>query len=181
MTYLFKTINMKKSILLLFIFGIIGIANCQTISTAKPEKETLAKDNLKKNSAKKDSLKNAKTIVAETQTEKIDTIIVPKGKFKPFKTNAHASYYADKFSGRKSASGVIFYNNKYMAAHKNLPFGTKLRVTNEVNHKTVYVDVVDRGPFVKGRELDLSSRAFREIASNKGAGAVIVTIEVMQK
>ena len=54
-------------------------------------------------------------------------------------------------------------------------------MTNEANHKTVYVEVVDRGPFIKGRELDLSSRAFREIASNKGAGAVIVTIEVMQK
>lgn len=181
MTYLFKTINMKKTILLLFIFGIIGIANCQTIPTTKHEKETAFKENLKKIALKKDSLKNTKLVVSETQLVIIDTIVVPKGKFKPFKTNAHASYYADKFSGRKSASGVIFYNSKYMAAHKKLPFGTKLKVTNERNGKTVYVDVVDRGPFVKGRELDLSSRAFREIASRKGDGAVIVTIEIMQK
>ena len=180
MTYLFKTTIMKKTILLLFIFGMFAFANCQNVPT-KHEKETIFKENLKKITSKKDSLKNAKTAIVEAEVEVVDTIVVPKGKFKPFKTNAHASYYADKFSGRKSASGIIFYNNKYMAAHKKLPFGTKLKVTNEKNGKTVYVDVVDRGPFVKGRELDLSSRAFREIASNKGAGAVIVTIEIMQK
>ena len=180
MTYLFKTTIMKKTILLLFIFGMFAFANCQNVPT-KHEKETIFKENLKKITSKKDSLKNAKTAIVEAEVEVVDTIVVPKGKFKPFKTNAHASYYADKFSGRKSASGIIFYNNKYMAAHKKLPFGTKLKVTNEKNGKTVYVDVVDRGPFVKGRELDLSSRAFREIASSKGAGAVIVTIEIMQK
>ena len=158
-----------------------ALANCQTIPTTKLEKETLAKENLKKITAKKDSIKNAKIKLTELETEYVDTIVVPKGKFKPFKTNAHASYYAEKFSGRKSASGVIFYNNKYMAAHKKLPFGTKLKVTNEKNGKTVYVDVVDRGPFVKGRELDLSSRAFREISSRKGDGAVIVNIEILQK
>ena len=152
--------------------------NCQTI---KHEKETAFKDNIKKIINKKDSIKAAKIIAANTVLKTVDSIVVPKGKFKPYKTNAHASYYAEKFSGRKSASGIIFYNNKYMAAHKNLPFGTKLKVTNEKNGKIVYVDVVDRGPFVKGRELDLSSRAFREIASSKGAGAVIVTIEVLQK
>lgn len=172
---------MKKIISLLFIFGIFVLANCQNVQTTINEKETVFKENFKKITSKKDSIKNAKTIIVETQPEIIDTIIVPKGKYKPFKTNAHASYYADKFSGRKSASGVIFYNNKYMAAHKKLPFGTKLKVTNEKNGKIVYVDVVDRGPFVKGRELDLSSRAFQEIASSKGAGAVIVTIEIMQK
>ena len=128
----------------------------------------------------KDSI-DLKKAVVNTNEVLIDSVIVPKGKFKPFKTNAHASYYANKFTGRKSASGKIFDNNKYMAAHKKLPFGTKLKVTNEANHKTVYVEVVDRGPFIKGRELDLSSRAFRDICSRKGDGAVIVTIEVMQK
>ena len=162
-------------------FAIIAFANCQTIPVTKNEKETAFKENLKKITAKKDSIKTAKITVTAVEPEVVDTVFVPKGKYKPFKTNAHASYYAEKFSGRKSASGVIFNNNKYMAAHKKLPFGTKLKVTNEKNGKTVYVDVVDRGPFVKGRELDLSSRAFREIASNKGAGAVIVTIEILQK
>jgi rare lipoprotein A len=167
---------MKKITSILFIFIIYFTANSQTI---QHEKETGFKENIKKIIARKDSIKASKIIVDNDAF--VDTIVVPKGKYKPFKTNAHASYYADKFSGRKSASGVIFYNNKYMAAHKKLPFGTKLKVTNPANNKTVYVDVVDRGPFVKGRELDLSSRAFREIASNKGAGAVIVTIEILQK
>jgi rare lipoprotein A len=108
-------------------------------------------------------------------------MVVPKGKYKPFKKDAHASYYADKFTGRKCASGRIFDNNKYYAAHKSLPFGTKLKVTNERNGKIVYVEVVDRGPFVKGRELDLSHRAFRDINPARGSGAVIVTIEILQK
>ncbi len=171
---------MKKIISFIFLLSIIGLANCQIIPAKNLEKETAIKENLTKIITKKDSIKQAKAIVAEPETP-VDTVVVPKGKYKPFKTNAHASYYAEKFSGRKSASGVIFYNNKYMAAHKKLPFGTKLKVTNEKNGKTVYVDVVDRGPFVKGRELDLSSRAFREIALRKGDGAVIVTIEILQK
>ena len=154
-----------------------GFANSQTASVTKNETEVIFKDNIKKIISKKDSLKN----IEITPTEIKDTIVVAKGKYKPFKTSAHASYYASKFSGRKSASGKIFYNNMYMAAHKKLPFGTKLKVTNEKNGKTVYVEVVDRGPFVKGRELDLSSRAFREICSRKGDGAVIVTIEILQK
>ena len=172
---------MKKIITTLLLLLIFGLANAQSpATTTNHENETAFKQNLKRIVAKKDSVKAAKNAVAAKEVY-VDTIVVPKGTFKPFKTNAHASYYADKFSGRKSASGKIFYNNLYMAAHKSLPFGTKLKVTNEANHKTVYVTVVDRGPFVKGRELDLSSRAFREIASKAGAGAVIVTIEILQK
>ncbi len=127
---------------------------------------------------KKDTVE--RTIV-EKKLAILDSMVVPKGKYKPFKTNAHASYYAAKFTGRKCASGRIFDNQKYYCAHKTLPFGTKLKVTNERNQKTVYVEVVDRGPFVKGRELDLSHRAFMEITSNRGGGAVIVTIEILQK
>ena len=66
-------------------------------------------------------------------------------------------------------------------AHKKLPFGTKLKVTNEVNGKSVYVEVTDRGPYVKGRELDLSRKSFYGIAHNKGSGSVNVTIEILQK
>lgn len=127
-----------------------------------------------------DSTVIKKDIVVDDQLN-VDSMIVPKGQYKLFKKNAHASYYASRFSGRRSASGKTFYNNKYMAAHKKLPFGTILKVTNEINHKSVYVEVVDRGPFVKSRELDLSSRAFREISTSKNAGAVIVTIEILQK
>jgi len=100
---------------------------------------------------------------------------------KLYKENAHASYYHDKFDGRKTASGIRFNNNKLTAAHKKLPFGTKLKVTNERNNKSVIVEVIDRGPFVNGRELDLSKKAFMNITSNKKSGAVFVKIEIIEK
>ena len=100
-------------------------------------------------------------------------------KFKPFKKKAHASYYASRFNGKRTASGKKFDNNKYTAAHRKLPFGTKLRLTNEVNGKCVIVEVTDRGPFTKGREIDISRRAFMDITHNKNSGAVDVTIEIV--
>ncbi|MCF6128611.1 septal ring lytic transglycosylase RlpA family protein [Flavobacterium sp. AS60] len=98
-------------------------------------------------------------------------------KLKLIKKNAHASYYHNRFHGRRTASGKKFDNNGYTAAHKKLPFGTKVKVTNEANGKFVIVEVTDRGPFSKAREIDLSRRAFMEITSNKNSGVVIVTIE----
>lgn len=99
------------------------------------------------------------------------------GTFRTYKKSAHASYYADKFNGRKTASGQKFYNSKYTAAHKKLPFGTQVRVTNQANGKSVIVTINDRGPFVKMREIDLSKRAFMDITHKKGAGGLTVTIE----
>ncbi len=74
-----------------------------------------------------------------------------------------ASFYADKFKGRKTASGQIFRQNKRTAAHKTLPFGTKVKVTNLSNGKTVKVRINDRGPFVSGRIIDLSKKAARKL------------------
>ncbi|KIQ18838.1 MULTISPECIES: septal ring lytic transglycosylase RlpA family protein [Flavobacterium] len=99
---------------------------------------------------------------------------------KLFKENAHASYYHDKFDGRKTASGVRFDNSKLTAAHKKLPFGTKLKITNEKNNKSVIVVVTDRGPFINGREIDLSKKAFMDITSNKKSGVVFVKIEIIE-
>ncbi|RYY99676.1 MAG: septal ring lytic transglycosylase RlpA family protein [Chitinophagaceae bacterium] len=70
-----------------------------------------------------------------------------------------ASYYADKFEGRKTANGETFRQKKYTAAHRTLPFGTRVKVTNLDNGKTVKVKVNDRGPFVAGRIIDLSRAA----------------------
>lgn len=112
----------------------------------------------------------------------IDSIeSVPNLKYKPFKKNAHASYYHDRFNGKRTASGKKFNNNKYTAAHRKLPFGTKLRITNEKNGKCVIVEITDRGPFTKGREIDLTKKAFMDIAHNKGSGAVDVTIEIIER
>ena len=70
--------------------------------------------------------------------------------------------------------------NKLTAAHKKLPFGTKVKVTNEANGKSVVVEITDRGPFVKGREIDLSKKAFKAISNGNGAGYVIATLEILQ-
>lgn len=99
---------------------------------------------------------------------------------KLYKENAHASYYHDKFDGRKTASGARFDNSKLTAAHKKLPFGTKLKITNPKNNKSVIVEVTDRGPFVNGREIDLSKKAFMDITSNKKGGVVFVKIEIIE-
>ncbi|KUJ63854.1 hypothetical protein AR687_01315 [Flavobacteriaceae bacterium CRH] len=99
--------------------------------------------------------------------------------FKLYKENAHASYYNNRFNGRRTASGKKFDNNKLTAAHKKLPFGTKLKVTNPKNNKYVIVEVIDRGPFVNGREIDLTEKAFMDIASNKGSGVINVQIEIV--
>jgi rare lipoprotein A len=74
-----------------------------------------------------------------------------------------ASYYADKFEGRKTSNGEIFSQDKMTAASKTLPFGTKVKVKNLTNGKTVKVRVNDRGPFVAGRTIDLSKKAAKKI------------------
>ena len=74
-----------------------------------------------------------------------------------------ASYYADKFKGRPTASGEKFRQSKRTAAHKTLPFGTKVTVLNKTNGRKVKVRINDRGPFVAGRIIDLSKKAARRI------------------
>jgi rare lipoprotein A len=97
-----------------------------------------------------------------------------------YKKKAKVSYYADKFNGRKTASGERFSNRKPTAAHRKLTFGTQLKVTNIANNKSVIVTVNDRGPFIKSRELDLSKYAFMQIAENKDQGILTVTIEILK-
>lgn len=89
-----------------------------------------------------------------------------------------ASYYADKFEGRKTASGKIFQQNKLTAAHKTLPFGTKVK--NLKNGKKVKVTINDRGPFIEGRIIDLSKKAARKINMTRD-GVVDVKIKYRKK
>ena len=72
-----------------------------------------------------------------------------------------ASYYADKFDGRRTASGETFRNGGYTAAHRTLPFGTRVRVSR--GDRSVVVRINDRGPFAKGRVIDLSKAAARDL------------------
>jgi rare lipoprotein A len=91
------------------------------------------------------------------------------------KESGGASFYAKKFHGRKTASGERFDNQDFTCAHKYLPFGTKLKITNPDNQKSVIVRVNDRGPYVKGRIVDLSHSAAKVIGLvEKGIGKVMV-------
>lgn len=162
---------MKKIITLLFLLANIGLVSSQS-SIINSKKFSINKDTVKKTN---------KVVEKEFVPVPHDTIIVEIGKFVFFKKNAHASYYHDKFNGKKTASGKRFDNQKLTAAHRKFPFGTRLRITNEANGKSVVVEVTDRGPFARGREIDLSKKAFMDITSNKNGGAVIVKIEELRK
>lgn len=118
--------------------------------------------------------KAAVMVVDTTDTEKAEP------KLTHYKSNAIATYYADKFNGRKTSSGERFHNDKYTAAHMKLPFGTMVRVTNEANGKSVDVKVNDRGPFSKKLEIDLTKKAFMEIAPHKRCGTFKVKIEIIE-
>lgn len=86
-----------------------------------------------------------------------------------------ASFYGvgDGYHGRKTANGEVFNKNKLTAAHKTLPFGTIVKVKNMTNGQTVKVRINDRGPFVKGRIIDLSAKAAKKInMQQQGVAAV---------
>jgi rare lipoprotein A len=95
-------------------------------------------------------------------------------------TIGYASYYAEKFHGKKTASGEIFDMNALTAAHRTLPFGTVCRITNLENNKSVVIRVNDRGPFVEGRIIDLSKSAAAAIDGIE-AGVIKVRIDVLNK
>jgi rare lipoprotein A len=89
-----------------------------------------------------------------------------------------ASFYADKFDGAPTASGEKYRHNKLTGAHKTLPFGTKVKVTNVANNESVEVVINDRGPYVDGRVIDLSKAAAEKLGF-VNQGLAEVTIEVI--
>jgi peptidoglycan lytic transglycosylase len=103
----------------------------------------------------------------------------PHPDFVGYKQTGMASYYAKNFHHRKTASGERFDNHAMTAAHKTLPFGTEVKVTNPDNGKSVTVRINDRGPFVKGRIIDLSRAAFSQIA-DLNRGTIKVQIRVVK-
>ena len=154
---------MKNNILIGVFVSFIALF-CLTNSSPKHRK-------FKNLTVLQDTVKVADTIVIDT----IDLNVVL------YKEEAHASYYHDKFTGRRTASGAIFNNKELTCAHKTLPFGTKLKVTSIKTGKSVIVTVTDRGPFAKGRHIDLSKKAFMLIAPNKYGGHIMVKIEIIKE
>lgn len=97
-----------------------------------------------------------------------------------YKENAVVSYYAGDFHGKKTSNGEYFNMNDLTCASKTLPFNTILKVTNLANGKSVQVRVNDRGPFVPGRELDLSKAAAIKLDMIK-SGTAHVKIEILKR
>ncbi len=80
------------------------------------------------------------------------------------------SFYADKFQGRTTASGASFDQHKMTAAHKTLPFGTKVKVVNLANGRSVNVTINDRGPFAPGRIIDVSKKSSKKTGHGECRG-----------
>ena len=89
------------------------------------------------------------------------------------------SYYANKFNGKKTASGEIYRHSKMTAAHKTLSFGTKVEIINIENSKKIIITVNDRGPLKAGRAFDLSQGAFKKIG-NLNNGILKVKYKVLR-
>lgn len=126
----------------------------------------------------KDSLAGSATdefdeneITVSASAEKtLDVDLIDKGKMV-------ASWYGPKFHGKLTANGEIYNQMSMTAAHKSLPFGTMLKLTNPKNGKSVVVRINDRGPYIKGRQLDLSKGAAIALGTlNKG----VVKVEVKE-
>jgi rare lipoprotein A len=89
-----------------------------------------------------------------------------------------AAYYSNRLNGRKTASGEVFDQGKLTAAHQTLPYGTKVKVTNTKNNRSVVVRINDRGPTQAGRVIDLSRAAASKLGMMK-SGLVPVKLEVV--
>lgn len=93
--------------------------------------------------------------------------------------SGNASWYGGKYHGRKTASGEIFNKNGLTAAHPSLPFGTRVKVTNVANGRSVIVRINDRGPFISGRDIDLSYAAAKKIDMVQ-SGVAEVKVEILK-
>ena len=97
---------------------------------------------------------------------------------KRYTVSGIASRYSDRFQGRRTANGERYDKRSYTAAHKTLPFGTHLKVTNKLNKRSVIVRINDRGPYARGRVLDLSDVAARKIGFHRTGLAQVSAVVV---
>ena len=117
---------------------------------------------VKKDTPKKETT----TVVKKNENNNNPTPTLTKAE-RDYIINGDVSHYGYSLHGSKTATGGRFDQWAMTAAHKTLPFGTMVKVTNIKNNKSVVVKITDRGPYIKGRTLDLSRGAFRKIATEK--------------
>ena len=166
---------MKKNILIiafvLLVAALVGFSN-------ETKSGFVRKASLYDTVKKKDSLQLLDSIKKSDSIRVADSLANLKTKL--YKKNVEASHYSDKLNGRRTASGQVFSNKKYTAAHRTLKFGTKVKVTNLANKKSVIVTINDRGPHTRGREIDLAKRPFLDISHNKGRSPLRVSLEIVE-
>jgi rare lipoprotein A len=117
-------------------------------------------------------------ITAPVSTPRPVAVTPPARTPQPVTMTGRASWYGERHQGRLTASGEVFDKNALTAAHRSLPFGTRLRVVNLENEREVEVRVNDRGPMIPGRELDLSYAAARALGA-VGSGVIPVRMTVL--
>lgn len=114
---------------------------------------------------------------ADGQVKLTDAAVDPSGKSHTL--TGKASYYAERFNGRKTASGELFDSEKMTAAHRTLPFGTVVRVLDPQTNRSVVVTINDRGPYAKRKIIDLSRAAAEDLDMIK-RGTLPVQLVILQ-
>ena len=166
---------MKKNILIVaFVLLVAALVSFSNGTKSGFVRKASLYDTVKK----KDSLQLLDSIKKSDSIRVVDSLANLKTKL--YKKNVEASHYSDKLNGRRTASGQVFSNKKYTAAHKTLKFGTKVKVTNLANNKSVIVTINDRGPHTRKREIDMAKRPFLDISHNNGRSPLRVSIEIVE-
>lgn len=176
--------RINKILTLLF----VGLLTFSSLNSWASTKSIEIKPNI--STKKKVTAKKVANITKKASSKVIKKKAVKKKsaqKQKKYKTASRkyfqtgiASYYANMFNGRRTANGEIFSNKKMTAAHRTLPFGTLIEVTNLRNGRSVIVRINDRGPYVHPRVVDLSSAAAKKIGMYH-SGIAKVKIAILNK
>lgn len=176
--------KIRKLLTILLLIGSVSACSGQKTykeNSKKQAPKTKSTKTPKKNiSAKKENTKFQKKNDSKKVLHPKDAKNVALAPTESYKKQVIATYYHDKFNGRKTANGTTFDNSKQTAAHRTLPFGTKLKIINRINGKWIYVVVNDRGPVKKTREIDLTRRAFMDITDDTNKGELLVDIEIVK-
>lgn len=169
---------------LIFLVCACGIAGCAARNSAATRRDYPAPPPSNSedadNAANRDSAKvpNASARPASPTSGANGDVAKPILPIGGFTEEGNASWYGIPFHGRHASNGEVYDMHKLTAAHRTLPFDTKVRVTNLTNGKSTIVRITDRGPFVEGRIIDLSMAAAMEIDSI-GPGVVPVRLEIL--
>ncbi|AAP96726.1 hypothetical protein A6046_02435 [[Haemophilus] ducreyi] len=170
--------RLRKMVTLL-LAGFLTFGSLNSVATTKDLKNTEVKKLTASEIDKKELLKVKRTMALKTANNK-SLKEQYKNSLRSHYQSGIASYYGDQFNGRLTANGELFSNNEMTAAHKTLPFGTLLEVTNVRNGRSVIVRVNDRGPYYGSRIVDLSKAAAIELGM-KRAGLAKVKLAVLNK